>query len=109
MRLSIGASVNPRRLVHFGRRVGIVLGLVAGTLLGGVNAEAAPISPTFDTFGTLSGATFGGTGIPNNAVAITRITSGGYNITLGLTAHGRFFNPPIDQRRSRDVFRYARF
>lgn len=77
------------------RRTAIVLGLVLGCLLGGVNAEAAPISPTFDTFGTLPGATFGGTGIPNNAVAITRITSGGYNITLGLTAHGRFFNPPL--------------
>jgi hypothetical protein len=92
----IGAFVNRRRFVHIGRRVGIVLGLVVGTiLLGGINADAAPISPTFDTFGTLPGATFGGTGIPNNAVAITRITSGGYNITLGLTAHGRFFNPPL--------------
>ena len=28
------------------------------------------ISPTFDTFGSLPAATFGGNGIPNNAVAI---------------------------------------
>ncbi len=57
--------------------------------------SAAAISPTFDTFGTLPGATFGGSGIPNDAVAITTIMDGMNTITLGLTAFQRFANPPI--------------
>lgn len=61
-------------------------------VLAGMTAvTAAPITPTYTTFGTLSGATFGGTGIPNNAVAIT--TYGG--VTLGLTAHQRYSNPAV--------------
>ena len=52
---------------------------------------ATPITPTYETFGTLSGATFGGTGIPNNAVAITTIG----DVTLGLTAHARYSNPTV--------------
>ena len=51
-------------------------------------ATAAPIAPTFSTFGTLTGATFGGTGIPNTAVAVTNFNSG--ELVLGLTAHQRF-------------------
>ncbi|MCL6501303.1 MAG: hypothetical protein K6T86_01375 [Pirellulales bacterium] len=46
-------------------------------------------------FGTLSGATFGGTGIPNHSVAITHVVSSTHNVTLGLTAHERFFNPTV--------------
>lgn len=72
------------------------LGTLAGAMLLAGQAMAAPIVPTFDTFGTLAGATFGGSGIPNDAVAITTI--GGATapaITLGLTAHQRFFNPPL--------------
>jgi len=48
----------------------LTLSLVATALIAG-NALAAPIVPQYDTFGTLTGATFGGTGIPNDAVAIT--------------------------------------
>ncbi|MCS6976914.1 MAG: hypothetical protein NZM31_07905 [Gemmatales bacterium] len=89
-------SASPDRFLQNPSRYYLAaIGIAIVLAFGGKVAEAAPISPTFDTFGTLSGATFGGTGIPNNAVAITRITSGGYNITLGLTAHGRFFNPPL--------------
>lgn len=58
-------------------------------------ALAGSITPTYDTFGELAGATFGGSGIPNDAVAITTIMHGGNTITLGLTAHQRFFNPPL--------------
>jgi hypothetical protein len=58
-------------------------------------AGAAPISPTFDVFGPLPSATFGGTGIPNHSVAITNVVSGAHNVTLGLTAHERFFNPTV--------------
>jgi hypothetical protein len=56
-----------------------------------VTLLATPITPTYTTFGTLSGATFGGTGIPNHAVAITTIG----NVTLGLTAHARYSNPLV--------------
>jgi len=61
-------------------------------------AAAAPITPTFSTFGTLTGATFGGSGIPNTAVAITTLAGSGTTLpprlTLGLTAHQRFSDQP---------------
>lgn len=57
--------------------------------------HAAPITPTYDTFGTLSGATFGGSGIPNDAVAISTISTGDGTLTFGLTAHGRYLNPAV--------------
>ncbi|SFO24200.1 PEP-CTERM sorting domain-containing protein [Nitrosospira briensis] len=74
----------------------IISSLLATALFAG-NALAAPITQSFDTFGTLSGATFSGSGIPNNAVAITNIGSsaGGTGVTLGLTAHQRYFNPEL--------------
>lgn len=63
----------------------------AAILLGGA-AVAAPISPTFTSFGTLTGATFGGSGIPNTAVAIATSTG---DLTLGLTAHQRLVGPNL--------------
>lgn len=59
----------------------------------------------YDTFGTLAGATFGGTGIPNDAVAIGDYSApniplplggsvAGPSFTLGLTAFARFGMPP---------------
>jgi len=67
--------------------------LVAAMFAG--NAMATPITPSNGSFGTLAGATFGGSGIPNTAVAIdTVIPSGGDGVTphltLGLTAHYRY-------------------
>ena len=56
------------------------------SLVGAISATAAPILPSFSSFGTLAGATFGGSGIPNNAVAITNLPG----LTLGLTATPRF-------------------
>src|SRR5215469_8414331 len=53
------------------------------------------------SFGTLSGATFGGTGIPNNAVEITTVNTtpngngASDTITLGLTATPRYQNPAL--------------
>ncbi len=67
------------------------LGILACALGVASIATAAPITATFTTFGALPGATFGGTGIPNNAVAIT--TSG--ELTLGLTATQRFGAPAL--------------
>lgn len=63
--------------------------------LGARDASAGPITPTYTTFGTLAAANFGGTGIPNDAVAITTIVVGQDVITLGLTAHERFANDPV--------------
>ncbi len=56
---------------------------VAGALIAGA-AVAAPLQ-------ALPGATFGGTGIPNDAVAVD--TYGG--VTLGLTAHQRYSGPAL--------------
>lgn len=67
------------------------LALTALALASGA-VSAAAITPTFSTFGTLAGATFGGNGIPNTAVAITTTTDG---LTLGLTAHQRFVGPNL--------------
>lgn len=64
--------------------------MAAGLLLAGI-ASAAPITPSYTTFGTLAGATFGGSGIPNNAVAITTLG----DLTLGLTAHQRYDAAPV--------------
>ncbi|MEO5654621.1 MAG: PEP-CTERM sorting domain-containing protein [Nitrosospira sp.] len=68
--------------------------VLAGALLAG-NALAAPISQSYDTFGTLAGATFGGTGIPNDAVAVAVTNLGNSAVTLGLTAHQRYSNPAL--------------
>ena len=56
-----------------------------------VAAAAAPVTPTFTTFGDLTGATFGGSGIPTSATAIT--TNG--SLTLGLTAQQRYTGPNL--------------
>lgn len=60
---------------------------------------AAPFSAgataIYQTFGTLP-VTFGGSGIPNTAVAASSVfVDGNTNITLGLTAHGRYSNPTV--------------
>ena len=65
--------------------------ILGSTLVAVMGVSAAPIVPTYTTFGPLPGATFSGTGIPNHAVAITTI--GG--VTLGLTAHQRYANPTV--------------
>jgi len=54
-------------------------------------AQAAVITPTYDTFGALPSATWGGNGIPNDAVAISEFRG----FTLGLSAHGRYNNTPL--------------
>ncbi len=58
------------------------------------------------SFGSLPEATFGGTGIPNHAVAITEITglAGGIAIKLGLTATQRFSNPAVTNDGSGNFF-----
>jgi len=55
-----------------------------------VGGDAGGGSGNTATFGTLSGATFGGTGIPN----VGQITKIG-NLVLGLSATQRYENPPL--------------
>ena len=50
----------------------------------------------FDEFGAFPDATFGGTGIPNDAVAASRQFIDGENIiTVAMNATGRFSNPQL--------------
>jgi len=51
--------------------------------------------PMFDDFDGLPQASFSGSGIPNNSVAITIVNSGQNTITLGLAATQRFSNPAL--------------
>lgn len=70
----------------------ILLALLTST------AFAMPIMPGSDSFGALPAATFGGSGIPNDAVAISTYTITGnpdQTITLGLTATPRFSAPAV--------------
>jgi len=71
-----------------------ILSLSAILLTTGFAALAVPVTPA-GTFGTLSGATWGGTGIPNNAAMTTTIANGGNTITLGLSATSRYSNPAL--------------
>ncbi len=53
-------------------------------------------APIFDTFGPLDQATFGGTGIPNEEVAVsTQIVDGDVTITIAMSATQRFSNPAV--------------
>ncbi|RMD87313.1 MAG: PEP-CTERM sorting domain-containing protein [Alphaproteobacteria bacterium] len=81
--------------MHFGRRLSIVAAVILW-------AMATPVlaAPVFDSFGPLPQATFGGSGIPNDAVAIssfeiTTPSQSTVSVTLGLTATERFANPPV--------------
>lgn len=67
--------------------------LAAALLAGACALAQAGVVPKYDTFGDLAGATFGGTGIPTNPTAIS--TNAASGITIGLTAHQRFFNPAL--------------
>lgn len=64
---------------------------VLALTLAATSVIAAPVVPTFDSFGLLAAATFAGTGIPNNAVAITNLNG----VTLGLTATPRYASPAV--------------
>jgi len=70
--------------------------LLTGAMLIGLTASAvaAPITPVYDSFGSFP-ATFGGSGIPNHAVASSLITNGGLTFNIALTAHQRFVGPNL--------------
>ncbi len=75
--------------------IGIGIATIVAMFALANQASAVSIDPSYTTFGPLSQATFGGSGIPNTAVAITTLASGNYNVTLGLTAHQRYSNPAL--------------
>jgi len=73
------------------------IALAAAALCLAGAAGAAPITAAFDRFGLLN-VTFAGTGIPNNAVAVTTIGGGQTapaELILGLTAHQRYNAAPV--------------
>ncbi|MEN1680476.1 MAG: hypothetical protein AAGJ46_12860 [Planctomycetota bacterium] len=55
-----------------------------------VAIPGAPADPVPDTFGAIPAATFGGSGIPNTAMAISTSVDGANTITLGIAATPRF-------------------
>ena len=58
--------------------------------------SAVIASPLYDTFGPLDEATFGGTGIPNDEVAISSQFSNGTSlITVAMSATQRYGNPAL--------------
>ena len=82
-------------------RIPLALGLA---LAGALSVQAAVFVPAFDSFGTLPGATFGGTGIPNDSVAFTTVAVNGGNLTIGLTAHQRFSENPAPTNNGAGTF-----
>ncbi len=82
------------------KQLGATLIAIAAVSLTNI-ATAAPITPSFTSFGTLAVTEFGGDGIPNTAVAIN---SGFGGLTLGLTAHQRFSGQPALVNNGAGIF-----
>lgn len=62
-------------------------------------------TPIYTSFGSLPGATFGGTGIPNTSVAKTDVfVNGSTQVTLALVAHGRYSNPVVTDNGAGDYY-----
>jgi len=91
--------ISIRSVAKAGRAIAAAA-LAAATVTASGAAWAASVAPSFDSFGTLLGANFGGSGIPNDAVAIKEIQDGGNTITLGLTAHQRYENPALSNNNA---------
>jgi len=58
-------------------------------------SAAFALTPNYQTFGDLSGATFGGSGIPTDPTAFSVFSDQGRTVTIGLTAHQRYSNPAL--------------
>lgn len=62
----------------------------------GIISTQAFAVPIYDTFGPLPEATFGGTGIPNDEVAVSKqFVDGDVTITVAMSATQRFDNPAL--------------
>ena len=81
----------------------------AAIMLGALSLPmAVTAAPLFDTFGPLPEATFGGTGIPNDAVAISSQFSNGTSlITVAMSATQRFSNPALSNDNNGTYFAQA--
>ncbi|MFZ1625225.1 MAG: VPLPA-CTERM sorting domain-containing protein [Gammaproteobacteria bacterium] len=67
-------------------------GLICALALPGIAAA----TPLYDTFGPLTGANFGGSGIPNGSVAISsQFEDGANTITVAMNATQRYSNPVV--------------
>lgn len=74
------------------KKVAKLTGLVCVLALPGI----ASATPLYDTFGPLTGANFGGSGIPNGSVAISSSFLDGSNvITVAMNATQRYSNPVV--------------
>ena len=77
--------------------------LLAGALL--LSAPLVNATPIYTSFGSLPGANFGGTGIPNSSVAKTEVfVNGTTQITLALTSHARYSNPTVTDNGAGDYY-----
>ncbi|MEO8445710.1 MAG: VPLPA-CTERM sorting domain-containing protein [Gammaproteobacteria bacterium] len=69
---------------------------LAALAVAAVAPGLASATPLYDTFGPLTGANFGGTGIPNGSVAISSQFEDGANIiTVAMNATQRYSNPVV--------------
>ncbi|MEZ5562077.1 MAG: hypothetical protein R3F27_03885 [Gammaproteobacteria bacterium] len=74
------------------RNAAKVTGLVCALAMPGI----ASATPLYDTFGPLTGANFGGSGIPNGSVAISsQFEDGANTITVAMNATQRYSNPVV--------------
>jgi hypothetical protein len=83
------------------------LALAAALTSLATSATAVPLSPHYSFFSSLPAATFGGSGIPNDEVAVSLGRSrppAGDTITLGLTATERFDNPAVNSAGHNGIF-----
>ncbi len=73
-----------------------IIGSGVAAIVLGLASVAASAAPLFDVFGPLPEATFGGQGIPNDEVAVSRqFEDGDTLITVALSATQRFSNPAL--------------
>lgn len=71
-------------------------------------AGVAQATPIYTSWGSLPGATFGGTGIPNTSVAKTEVfINGTEQIQIALTAHGRYSNPVVTDNGAGEYYATA--
>lgn len=69
--------------------------LIVPLTLMSVSAFAATVDPSYDFFGSLPGADFGGSGIPNHSVAQSMFETAEAPGLLGLSAAQRFGSPEV--------------
>lgn len=78
--------------------------IVGAMALAACASGAVHAAPVYESFGALAGATFGGSGIPNGAVAQDAFANGGL---LGLTAHQRYANAAVSNDSAGTFFATA--